>query len=82
MSASQLPADIPDYPQPEHVIRNRRSRFAETTGHGLPKWAVTMDRNTQVLQQAAALLSTARSNSSQGLASYSDERYKGAVGRS
>jgi hypothetical protein len=30
------------------INRNRRSHLTEMTGHGLPKWAVTMDRNTHV----------------------------------
>ncbi len=38
--------DFGTRPKSVTIDRNRRSRLTETTGHALPKWAVTMDRNT------------------------------------
>ena len=39
--------DFGNRPKSVTINRNGRSHLSETAGHALPKWAVTMGRNTQ-----------------------------------
>jgi hypothetical protein len=51
------------------IDRNSRSHLSEMTGHALPKWAVTMDRNTH---SGSTPFATMRKNIAAEAASYNE----------